>query len=175
MIYNENENNYEDNSFESEGKTVHYKHKVLDKKIEQEFLHLSDKDKEFIQYSLGDAQDLLTLLPEKKSLSDFTAKDLDILIYLWNNKKRKFDHFTEAEFANAIGAAFGHYLNREVDTIWTIVNDEYGTDYSCIGKTHRFQLYPFSSVWKAIEQNREDSLNAIVLIVKNNKEEYDKR
>jgi hypothetical protein len=175
MIYNENEENFEDESLEVDGKVVHYKHAVLDKKLDQELINLSEKDQEFIRYSLGDAEDLLMLLPEKKTINNYTTEDLDELLYLWNNKKMAFPHTNEEQFVCAIGSAFGHYLNKEVKTVWTIVNDEYGTDYACAGTTHSFQLFPFSSVWKAVEQNREKSLDGIVLVVKNNIEEWNKK
>ncbi len=175
MIYNEKEENFKDESIEVDGKVIHYKHAVLDKKFDQELINLNEKDQEFIRYSLGDIEDLLALLTEKKTIDNYTAEDLDELLYLWNNKKIEFPYTDEQQFVNAIGSAFGHYLNKEVKTVWTIVNDEYGTDYACVGTTHSFQLFPFSSVWKAIEQNREKSLDGIVLVVKNNLKEWDKK
>lgn len=175
MIYNIEDEDYKDESIEVDGKIVHYKHAVLDKKLEQELLHLNESEQSFIRYSLGDIEDLLKLLPEQKTIDNYTAEDLDELLYLWNNKKAKFPYTDENLFVNAVGAAFGHYLNKEVHTVWTIINDEYGTDYACVGTTHSFQLFPFSSVWKAIEQNRENSLNGIVLVVKNNLDEWDKK
>ncbi len=175
MIYNEQDENYQDESLEVDGKVIHYKHAVLDKKVDQELINLNERDQAFIKYSLGDVEDLLALLPDKKTIDNYTAEDLDELLYLWNNKKIEFPYTDEKQFVNAIGAAFGHYLNKEVLTVWTIVKDEYGTDYSCAGTTHTFQLFPFSSVWKAIEQNREKSLDGIVSIIKNHLKEWDNK
>ncbi|MDR2955342.1 MAG: DUF3806 domain-containing protein [Prevotella sp.] len=171
--YNELEDNdYEDKSFEAEGQTVNYKASTIDP-VEQEFINLNDADKKFINYSLGDADDLLKTI--EKGINNYTAKDLDELLYRWNNKKYDFKYFEETQFVNAIGAAFGNCLNKNFNTIWSVISDEYGTDYACISTgEYSFQLFPFSSAWKAVEQNREDSLNAIILIMRKNMEEWKK-
>lgn len=159
------DDDFRDESFEAEGQTINYTTSTVEP-VKQDFINLNKADQEFINYSLGDADDLLKTLDA--SISTYTAKDLDELLFRWNNKKYNFQYLDENQFVNAVGAAFGNYLNKEFDTVWTVINDEYGTDYACIGTTHNFQLFPFSSAWKAVEQNREDSLNAIVLIVKKN-------
>ncbi|MDU1889438.1 MAG: DUF3806 domain-containing protein [Dysgonomonas sp.] len=165
---------YEEESFEADGQVINYKKSTVEP-VEQDFINLNEANREFIDYCFGDADDLLKTLSEDKNLSNYTAKDLDDLLYLWNNKKYDFKFFEENQFVNAIGAAFGNYLNREFNTIWTVISDEYGTDYACIATgEYNFQLFPFSSTWKAVEQNREDSLNAIVLIVKRNIDEWKK-
>jgi hypothetical protein len=172
--YNElDDNDYEDKSFESDGQTVNYKTSVVDP-VDQQFINLNEADREFIDYCLGDSDDLLKTLGDK-DLTNYTTKDLDELLYRWNKKTYDFKYIEENQFVNAIGAAFGNYLNKEFGTIWTVISDEYGTDYACISKgEYNFQLFPFSSAWKAIEQDREDSLNAIVLIVREKIEEWKK-
>lgn len=158
---------YEDKSFEAEGQTINYKTSTV-APVKQDFLNLNKADTEFVNYCLGDADDLLKTL-EGKDITNYTAKDLDELLFRWNNKKYDFKYFEEAQFVNAIGAAFGNYLNRIFHTVWSVVSDEYGTDYACISTgDFKYQLFPFSSAWKAVEQNREDSLNAIILIVQKN-------
>ncbi|MDR0824533.1 MAG: DUF3806 domain-containing protein [Prevotella sp.] len=168
MKYNDlDDKDYEDKSFEAEGQTINYKTSTVEP-VKQDFINLNEADKEFIDYCLGDADDLLKTLNDKNR-SNYTAKDLDELLFRWNNKKYDFKYFEEAQFVNAVGAAFGNLLNRELKTIWSVISDEYGTDYACISTGEfNYQLFPFSSAWKAIEQNREDSLNAIVMIVKKN-------
>ncbi|NDW09228.1 DUF3806 domain-containing protein [Dysgonomonas sp. 520] len=173
--YNElDDKDYEDGTFEAEGRVVNYKKTTVDY-VKQDYINLNEADKEFINYCLGDADDLLRTLPDDKNLENYSAKDLDELLYRWNNKKYDFKFFDEEQFVNAIGAAFGKFLNKEFQTIWNVISDEYGTDYACVSTgEHSFQLFPFSSAWKAVEQNREDSLDAIVLIVKKNMEEWKK-
>lgn len=161
------DDDYENKSFEAEGQTINYKTSTVEP-VKQDFLNLNESDTDFINYCLGDADDLLKTLDEK-SISNYTAKDLDELLFRWNNKKQDFKYIEETQFVNAIGAAFGNYLNRVFNTIWSVISDEYGTDYACVSTgDFNYQLFPFSSTWKAIEQKREDSLNAIILIVKKN-------
>ena len=165
-----NEEDYENKSFEADGQTINYKTSKVEP-VHQDFINLNEKEKEFIDYCLGDADDLLKTL--HKDISDYSSKDLDVLIHLWINKEYDFKYFDENQFINAIGAAFGNCLNKEFNTVWSLITDEYGTDYACIGTGgHKFQLFPFSSAWKAIEQKREDSLHAIVLIVRKNMEDW---
>lgn len=132
---------YEDKSFEADGQTIHYKTSQVEP-VQQDFINLNEKEKEFINYCLGDADDLLNIL--NKNISYYSAKDLDELLRRWNNKEYDFKYFDENQFVNAIGAAFGNYLNKEFNTIWSLITDEYGTDYACIATgEHQFQLFPF--------------------------------
>lgn len=169
--YNDLEDNdYVDKSLEVDGQTINYKTSTVEP-VEQDFINLNETDREFIDYCMGDADDLLQTL-DGRSISNYIAKDLDELLFRWINKKYDFKYFEEMQFVNAIGAAFGNCLNREFNTIWSVISDEYGTDYACISTSEfSYQLFPFSSAWKAIEQNREDSLNAIIQIVKNSIED----
>ncbi len=159
------DDDFEHKSFEIEGRTIEYKTKIVDK-VEQDLLNLSDKDKEFIAYSLVDAEILLTQLSAEKDLSNYSAQDLDELVYLWLHRRNSFKLVSEEEFVNAIGSAFGNCMNQAFGTTWTIISDEYGNDFACVSETPVFQTFPFSSVWKAIEQNREDSLQAIMDVIK---------
>ncbi len=157
--------NFEHKSFEIEGRTVEYKTKIVDK-VEQDLINLSDNDKEFIAYSLVDAEILLTQLSPEKKLSNYSAQDLDELVYLWLHRRNRFKLVSEEEFVNAIGSAFGNCLNRAYGTKWTIISDEYGNDFACVSENPVFQTFPFSSIWKAIEHNREGSLQAIMDLIR---------
>lgn len=167
MENNTNKDDFKEKSFEMNGRTIDYHVKVV-KKVEQDILNLNDKDKEFITYSLVDAEILLKQLDADKDLDNFSAQDLDILIYYWLNKRFWFKYVTDDEFVGAIGAAFGYCMNKENNSTWSIISDEYGTDYACISESPQFQTFPFSSVWKAIEQNRVGSLQDIIDLVKKN-------
>lgn len=165
-----NEEDYEHQSFEIEGRTVEYKTKIVDK-VQQDLINLSNKDKEFIAYNLVDAEILLTQLDSDKNLSNYSAHDLDELIYLWLYRRNNFKYIDEEEFVNAIGSAFGNCMNQAYGTKWTIINDEYGSDFACISEDPVFQTFPFSSIWKAIEQNREGSLQAIMDLIQKHLED----
>jgi len=165
------DSDYKDDSIESGGKNIQFKTTTV-APHDQEFIKLNEKDKEFITYSLGDADDLLKILDSNKGIDNYTAADLDDLLFMWINKRYDFKTLDEVQFVNAIGSAFGHYMNKECGTIWTVVSDEYGTDYACFSENPNFQTFPFSSVWKAIEQNREGSLESIILLVKEKMKEW---
>lgn len=156
---------FEHKSFEINGRTVEYKTKIVDK-IEQDLINLSNKDKEFIAYSLVDAEILLKQLDATKDLLAYSAHDLDTLIYYWVHNRSWFKLVEESEFINAMGAAFGNLMNRDNNTVWSIISDEYGTDFACISESPKFQTFPFSSVWKAIEEERNGSLQDIMDLVK---------
>lgn len=156
---------FEHKSFEINGRTVEYKTKIVDK-IEQDVVNLSDKDKEFVAYCLVDAEILLKQLDKVKDLSAYSATDLDILIYYWLHNRPWFKLVEEDEFINALGAAFGYLMNKECHTVWSIINDEYGRDFACVSEVPKFQTFPFSSVWKAVEEGREGSLQDIIDVVK---------
>lgn len=170
MQENNNKEEFEHKSFEIEGRTVEYKTKVVEK-VEQDLLNLGDKEKEFIAYCLVDAEILLKQLNSNIDLSNYRASDLDELIHLWLHRQSFFKLVSEEEFVNAVGAGFGNCLNKTYNTVWTIVSDEYGTDFACISENPNFQTFPFSSVWKAIEENRERSLQAIMDLIKKHIEE----
>lgn len=159
------ENDFEHKSFEIDGRTVEYRTKVVEK-IQQDFLNLNAKEQEFIVYCLVDADILLKQMDAEIGISSYSAQDLDDLIYLWLNKQNMFKLVSEEEFINAIGAAFGNCLNREFNTIWTIISDEYGVDYACISEQPKFETYPFSSVWKAVNEKRTNSMQAIIDLVR---------
>lgn len=163
---------YEDESFKVEGSVINYSDAVIDP-IEQQSLNLSKTDKAFIRYFLNDAEELLKeFLDEKKNLSNYTAEDLDELLFLWNNKKINFKYFEEAQLVNAIGAAFGVYLNKVFGTKWAVVGDNYIADYACVfGKEYSNLLFPFIFVRNIVEEKQEDALNATVLMVKKNIED----
>jgi Domain of unknown function (DUF3806) len=49
---------------------------------------------------------------------------------------------------------------------WIMVTDEYGTDYATTIKELELTNFPLNSVFKAIEEKRENSLNTISLMTK---------
>lgn len=161
------EKNIENNFFEIDGHTIEYNTWVLDL-IKQDLINLDDTNKEFITYSLVDADILLKQLDSEANISSYSAKDLDNLIDLWRNKRTNFKYVEEQEFVNAIGAAFGNLLNTTYNLKWTIVSDEYGTDFACIREKPLLQAFPFDSVWKSVEKDRENSLQAIVDLIRKN-------
>lgn len=168
-----NKKDLEQKTFEINDHTIEYTTWVTDK-IEQDLINLNDVDKEFISYSLTDADILLKQLDSEKSIFNYSATDLDDLIDLWKTKRSSFRLVQEEEFVNAIGAAFGNCINKTFNFIWSIISDEYGTDFACISKESSLALktFPFDSVWKSIEQNdRKRALQSIIELVRKHLDE----
>ena len=58
-----------------------------------------------------------------------------------------------------LGVAFGQDLIDSYNCDWKIYYDKLGSDFTVIHKIYRMNLFPFSTIYKAIEQNRKGSLN----------------
>jgi len=99
------------------------------------------------------------------SIDNYTPQTLDSLIDLWNDDSTQFN-CSENYFVNTIGTAFGQFMVKTYKMKWTIVTDEYGTDYATTISELRLSNFPLNSVVKAIEQKREGSLQQISLITK---------
>jgi hypothetical protein len=151
-----------------DGKTIYFK-EAVSKMIKQEFAALSEKDCDFIFECLILADTLLKTHMPGHSLKNYTAENLDFLIDLWNENSKNFI-CTENEFATSVGSAFGHYVNKTLGSTWTVITDAYGTDFSCQIDHIMLRGFPFSSVLKAVNQKRENSLEHIVLMLKRQKQ-----
>jgi hypothetical protein len=166
------EEDYLHHSKEIDGKTVYLKSSVSEM-TKQEFSNLSEEECEFIFQNLLLADKLLKIYSSNYSLKSFTAVVLDELIDIWNDDSSRFD-VSEPEFINIIGSAFGHFLNKTLESKWLIVTDEYGTDYTCQIDEIKLRAFPINSVSKAIHQKTEGSLEDIYLMLKYQKSELEK-
>jgi hypothetical protein len=166
------EDDYQHHSDDVDGKTIYFK--VAETEVpQQEFSDLSEDDCEFIFQCLILADTLLKTHTTDKSLNNYSFEVLDTLIDQYNNESSNFD-CTENAFINSIGAAFGHLINKQIATKWTVVSDEYGEDFACQISELNLTAFPLNSVAKAVEQNREGSLETIHLLLKRQKEELEK-
>jgi len=95
------------------------------------------------------------------------AKNLDDVLGKWIADKSSSKKDKE-KVVEMIGCAFGQDIINDFDFEWQILTDEYGTDFTVIHKEFKINGFPFSSVEKAIEQNRKGSLENIKLVLKNN-------
>ena len=162
------DDDFERRSTNIDGKTIYFK-EAVSQMIKQEFAALAEKDCKFIFECLILADTLLKKYMPGHSLKNYTAENLDFLIDLWNKNPKNFN-CTETEFATSIGSAFGHYVNKTLGSTWTIIIHEYGTDFLCQIDHIMLRGFPFSSVLKAVSQKRENSLEHIVRMLKQQKE-----
>lgn len=160
-------------SEKSEKKTI----EIDDKKIETvesenplsadyqlEDLNKNQKD-EFIKI-LARSEVLIKKYSTKEE-DIFNAENLDFVLEKWKSDTSN-DKESVDEIVELIGCAFGQDVVDKLDCEWKILTDEYGTDFTVIHKKYKINGFPFSSVLKAIEENRVGSLNDIKLLMKKN-------
>ncbi len=97
----------------------------------------------------------------------FNATNLDVVLEKWKEDSRT-DKVSQDNLIEMIGCAFGQNIIDDLDCEWQILTDEYGTDFTVIHKKYKINGFPFSSVFKAIDQDRKGSLNEIKLLLKKN-------
>ena len=127
----------------------------LNEEQKKEFDEILKNSKEFISSYSTKKEDILN------------SENIDYVLEKWksdssSNKKSK------NEVVELLGCAFGQDLINNLDCEWQILTDEYGTDFTVIHKKYKINGFPFSSVLKAIEEDRKESLNGIKLILTKN-------
>jgi hypothetical protein len=151
---------YQHESASVNGQKVFYKTATSENEP-QIFSELKKEDLEFMNNCRAYADSLIQLNFPTKSIKDYSAELLDLMINLYNENKIK---CSQNAFVNSIGVAFGDYLVNKLNMQWTIVEDKYGRDYGTTIKDITLTNFPLNSVLKAIEQKRDSSLLSIYLI-----------
>ena len=163
--YNElTEKDYTHESDTVDGETIYFK-TATTANTPQDFTNLDNSQKLFIKHCLEAADTLIRTNEPNSDINNFTPQTLDSIIDKWNTDTTGFS-CTEDYFINAIGTAFGHYLVKTYKMKWTMVTDEYGTEYATTIEELRFTNFPLNSVAKAVDQKREGSLQTISLMTK---------
>lgn len=139
---------------------------------------LSDKQKAEFNTILNNAEIFILKYSDKEEF--LNAENLDYVLEQWKLDKST-TKSDKNDVVEMLGCAFGQDLINSLNCEWQILTDEYGTDFTVIHKKYKINGFPFSSVLKAIEEDRKESLNGIKLILKKNIEdaksgaEYDER
>lgn len=163
--YNElTDKDYQHKSDTIDGETIYFK-TATSANTSQDFTNLDNTQKLFIKHCLESADTLIREYESSLNIDNFTPETLDKIIDQWNEENTKFS-CSENYFVNSIGTAFGHYLVKTYQMKWTIVVDEYGTDYATTIAEIKLTNFPLNSVAKAINQKREGSLQTISLMTK---------
>ncbi len=147
-----------------DGEEIYFK-TAVSASIPQDFINLDTSQKLFIKHCLEGADTLIRKYQPNFTIDNYTPQTLDNIIDLWNADSTKFT-CSENYFVNTIGTAFGQFLVKTYNMKWTMVTDEYGTDYATTIKELNLSNFPLNSIVKAIEQKREGSLQQISLINK---------
>ena len=147
-----------------DGEEIYFK-TAVSASIPQDFINLDTSQKLFVKHSLEGAATLIRKYQPNFTIDNYTPQNLDNIIDLWNSNSAKFT-YSENYFVNTVGIAFGQFLVKTYDMKWTIVTDEYGTDYATTIKELNFSNFPLNSIVEAIEQKRQGSLQQISLLTK---------
>ena len=163
--YNElTDKDYEHKVDTVDGEEIYFKNAVSASNP-QDFINLDTSQKLFIKHCLEGADTLIRKYQPNSTIDNYTPQTLDNIIALWNADSIKFT-CSENYFVNTVGIAFGQFLVKTYKMKWTMVSDEYGTDYATTIKELNLSNFPLNSIVKAIEQKREGSLQQISLITK---------
>src|SRR5690606_18935552 len=100
-------------------------------------------------------------LPDIKSP---VLKDYDKAFRLWQLSATK--QYTDDQVVELLGAYLGQKFVNDLDMEWVEITDEYGTDYAVRGKVKEITSFPFSTVFKRVEDNEYDFLYGVYHTVK---------
>ncbi|WP_299837946.1 hypothetical protein [uncultured Tenacibaculum sp.] len=146
--------------------------------------HVSDSGVQFELQDWGEKElkEYHMLLEKAKTLIEkyspqqsdiFNAKNLDLVLEKWKENKSP-NKESKKEIMTLIGASFGKDLNDSFNCEWKIYYDNQGSDFTVIHKVYKMNLFPFSTVYKAIELNKKGSLYDLKKTFKHNINEAEK-
>ena len=107
---------------------------------------LADKSLEFVrQY-----------LPE---IDKPTLEDYDEAFRIWQQDKQA--EFSDERVIEIIGGYLGNKCVDELEMEWSVVTDEYGTDYAVRSTVNEVTSFPFSAVLKRIEDGNNGFIHGL--------------
>ena len=139
---------------------------------------LNDKQKKAFSAILKSAESFIKKYSDKEDYQN--AENLDYVLEQWKNDK-SVTKSNKNDVVEMLGCAFGQDIINSLNCEWQVLTDKYGSDFTVIHKKYKINGFPFSSVDKAIEEDRKESLNGIRLVLKKNIEDaqngagYDER
>jgi Domain of unknown function (DUF3806) len=154
-----------------EGDTIYYKTAITENES-QKFIELSLNDKIFLNNCRLSADSMLRNKFPGKSINNFTPKDLDNLIDIYNSNGM---NCNQNNFVNSVGVAIGDYFVNKLGMRWINVEDDSGRDYAVTIDNIKLTDFPLNSVLKAIEQKRQGSLKTIYLMTLKDKAELSQK
>jgi hypothetical protein len=91
--------------------------------------------------------------------NELTLEDYDRAFELWQNDKQS--DYSDAQVVEIIGGHLGNKCVRDLAMEWSVVTDEYGTDYAVRSNQVQVTTYPFSAVLKRIEDGNSGFIHGI--------------
>lgn len=154
-----------DKIIKSEGKDIHFS-ETKTKAIAQEIYELSEQEKEYFLMLSQVSKDFISSY-SKTEKNIFDAENLDFVLTQWKEDTSE-NKASKNEVVQFLGYAFGADLISSFNCEWRKLKDIYGIDFMVIHKKYKIKSFPFSSVLKAIEQDRTNSFSDIKVILKSN-------
>ena len=123
---------------------------------------LNEKEKEFIENSLGRAAELLKGQGMTGEAHLFNPDNIDKAIELWfvNNLEQTLGMDTTV-YSDILASAWGQFLIDSFGMQWHVITDNYGTEVGLYHKNNNTTIMPFVSMMKAFN-NRNFSLISII-------------
>ena len=100
-----------------------------------------------------------------------TLEDYDNAFELWQNDKQS--DYSDAQVIEIIGGYLGNKCVQDLDMEWSVVTDEYGTDYAVRSNQVEVTTYPFSAVLKRIEDGNSGFIHGLYHTVRHTIETSD--
>ena len=118
-------------------------------------------EKEWNDYKiLKEKSEKLIRKYSSKETNIFESKNLDLVLEKWRENKDS-NKESKKEIMTLLGVGFGQDLIDSFDCTWKIYYDKQGSDFTVIHKVYQMNLFPFSTVFKAIEKNKKGSLSQL--------------
>jgi hypothetical protein len=120
---------------------------------------LESKQLKLISTQASDGKVFLEKYIGKKS--GYTPSDIDNAILSWRkspDKQRESNDFV----IEVLGSYFGEYLTKKLNVEWINYKDNQGNDLCVIHKEISVYSFPYSAIYKAVVEKRENALENVV-------------
>ncbi len=91
-------------------------------------------------------------------------KDYDAAFRAWQRDEAS--PYTKQQVIQLIGGYLGNKCVADLDMEWVTVTDEHGTDYAVYKAATGVMCFPFSAVFKRIEDNEYDFIQSLYYVTK---------
>lgn len=122
--------------------------------------------RQWLEESLRRAERLATRYSVPTAAADLTPAVMDTIFARWLSDGDEQDRTSDAEVADALGAALGEHLIRSLGMRWVTVSDDDGVARAIRHEAALTMAFPVDSVRKRIESRETDFIVKVAAIVK---------
>ena len=121
---------------------------------------MNSEEKDWLQMSLRASEDLSR---KYGSGGELNPKTLDVIFARWMHEEGEKE--PGELIADSLGAAFGDYMVQNHGFSWTVISDQYGTEFAVEHGETKTTGFPRASVEKRIDSGEEGFFDAIQVIL----------